>query len=392
MLSLVEYSDASSDDEQDDIEECLQASTKIVVLEPKTKDPIHKKLILPRPKEPVVPNIKELDSDNIEGPLNLKLPKPIAQRINVPATPQEEDDEFLRKKSIPTATPPPAKLLNKVKGPVKISIPALSEFKDDPEVEKTISNHVGPAKGSSLLGILPKPRSESIMSAKQKTLETQSKSTTVAKSATFLIPDSVKKRQEAEKKKQLESKTSNLLGASYSDSDEDEETTDFFCLEKNDVLPEISTKEVNLMVAKQKASMAQRKRKIDQDLLAAAQSIQEPDLEVMPPPQNPDLDRMAVQQLIGGNKAKRAKLSEINIIDITDSDLMPNKEDFMRKQLTQQTQFVPTGNLMGYDSTSKRKSQITFLAQKAVANEQELEAMWAANRQTKRASSSKYGF
>lgn len=388
----MEYSDASSDDEQDDIEECLQASTKIVVLEPKTKDPIHKKLILPRPKEPVVPNIKELDSDNIEGPLNLKLPKPIAQRINVPATPQEEDDEFLRKKSIPSATPPPVKLLNKVKGPVKISIPALSEFKDDPEVEKTISNYVGPAKGSSLLGILPKPRSESMMSAKQKTLETQSKSTTVAKSATFLIPDSVKKRQEAEKKKQLESKTSNLLGASYSDSDEDEETTDFFCLEKNDVLPEISTKEVNLMVAKQKASMAQRKRKIDQDLLAAAQSIQEPHLEEMPPPQNPDLDRMAVQQLIGGNKAKRAKLSEINIIDITDSDLMPNKEDFMRKQLTQQTQFVPTGNLMGYDSTSKRKSQITFLAQKAVANEQELEAMWAANRQTKRASSSKYGF
>jgi proline-rich protein PRCC len=103
--------------------------------------------------------------------------------------------------------------------------------------------------------------------------------------------------------------------------------------------------------------------------------------------------KAALETLIGGNRHKRARMEDINIIDINSSDIIPSKEEYERSVLKNQTGFVPTGNLTGdWSCTSKRKSHITYLADKAKANEQELEAMWSLNRQTKRQTQSKYGF
>jgi proline-rich protein PRCC len=66
----------------------------------------------------------------------------------------------------------------------------------------------------------------------------------------------------------------------------------------------------------------------------------------------------------------------------------------MRKKLRGETEFMPTGQLIekGPNALAKRKHQISYLAMRAQVNEQELEAMWSSNRQTKRESKSKYGF
>lgn len=283
-----------------------------------------------------------------------------------------------------------------VKAPVRITIPSLSDFKDEEMDIKKVGNSSGPSiKGSGLLGMLPQPKTE-----RNFTISDSSKTSTVVTKVTSLIPDSVKKRQEALKNgtqipgasNQKGSKTTALV-SQESDEDEDDTSTDFFSLDKKEKLPDISSNEITLMVAKHAAKMAEAKSKVDNAIFGQPDQLQPEETEEIQGPIYTSIDETAVQHLIGGNKAKRKRLTEeVNIIEISDADIMPNRDEFLRQQLTRQTQFIPTGKLDGYDNTGKRNSQITKLAQRALANEQELEAMWAANRQNKRAASSKYGF
>lgn len=390
-MSLVDYSDASSDEDENECEEREEEEpTKVIVPS--------KKLILP-PAKTTNGNSKTSDEENeaTEAKIHSILPPPKHQIETTSLTKstiiEEQDDEFLRKKAVPSEPPPKPK---PIKGPVKITIPSLTDFKDDELDIKKVSTTSGPEKGSSLLRMLPQPKTErSFVHETNKANETN-----VTKKVTSLVPDSVKKHQAALKKgipvpsssKKSVKVVSNDQNSDDEQENNEEDSFDFFSLDKqNETLPEVSSNEIALMVAKRAAKMAEVKSAILKEQENLEHEVEETQEEITP--QQTAIDQSAVQQLIGGNKAKRARLTEeMNIIEISDADIRPNREEFLRTQLTRQTQFVPTGKLEGYDSTAKRNSQITKLAQRALANEQELEAMWAANRQNKRAAHSKYGF
>lgn len=411
-MSLVAY-DYSSDEgsDQDEVEE--SPAPVAAALNGPSKVSQANVATIPEISAASIPTDDPIE-DEEEPAIHLPLPAPkkvTTNDLNV----EEEDDEFLRKKAIPEVKsllpPPPPSLArarsNMKNGKVQITIPSLKEFKDDDDLKPKSKPIVGaelPQRATSLLSMLPKPKSEAAFSAP--TFAQNGPAAAAAKPiVNRLIPDSVANRprnvqpdpkaskKPLAKKQNIPAKSTEKDGES---SDEDEKL-DFFSLNMDEKLPEISANEINAMVAKRAAKMADAVKKFDEPEVVPEP---EPGTSAMHQiPQHSFVDpndlanERALSSLIGGNKAKRARVEEVNIIDISSADVVPSKEDFMRRKLQDETGYVPTGHLTGdWTCTSKRKSHITYLASKAQDNAQELEAMWSANRQSRRQTQSKYGF
>lgn len=336
----------------------------------------------------------------------------------------ELDDEFLHKKVLANnkEKPPSLPLLPSTlaKGPVKIKIPSLKDFGDvDDELAKRGKNKtdtVKTTKGSGLLSILPKAKSEQDFS--RTTGTTSNLENKHLKKISTLIPDSVKHLRPAfntegvdglklkllkpPNKKEI-SKTSLVDFSDSEQSDNDESVGDFFSLNADEKLPDVSANEINIMVAKRAAKMAEATNKFLKSTKATE------------PPQTVDLsenaekeiqlaqkrfyekhlDAQAMEALVGSSAKRRRKQQEdIQVMDISSEQVLPNRDEWMRTALATSTAYQPTGVLVDEEPASgtRRKHQITYLAHKAKANEAELQAMWAANRHTRRATQSKYGF
>lgn len=325
--------------------------------------------------------------------LHAKLPAPKSSS-RLTEIVEEEDDEFLHKKAPAIAIP---KNIIK-KGPVKITIPSLSDFKEEKRDSKIPT--VQPNKGSSLLNMLPRPKIGSITVVPEKQQQSISSeppkpsisSANVTKKSNPLIPYALmnKNREETQKNPQKKKKSQKQ---EESDSDEDEGAVggSFFSFGGDEKLPEISQNEINSMVAKKAAKMEEFMRKVNKE----DEVEQEPEMDTAyQAGTSSDIDRTAFQALLGESKAKRTKLDEIQFVDLSAQEVMPDRDEWLRKTLRGETQFIPTGNFVekGPNALAKRKHQISYLAMRAENNEAELEAMWASNRQTKRESKSKYGF
>lgn len=344
------------------------------------------------------------DEDEVHLPL--PAPKKLTNGLNVE---EEEDDEFLRKKAIPAEVvkPLPKLPLPKMRnGKVQITIPSLRDFKDDdgdkPKAKPVIGAEL-PKKGTGLLGMLPRPKSEVSFTVSAAQAGPSTSAAAPSKPiVNRLIPDSVANRPRnvyAEQKSAKKPLPKKVDSKAVESDDSDDEKVDFFSLNKEEALPEISANEINAMVAKRAARMAETVKKFENPEEQEPQPGTSGHYSQMAPipeaqAEAEDLaNERALASLIGGNKAKRARLDEVNIIDISSSDIVPTKEDFLRRKLQEETGFVPTGHLTGdWSCTSKRKSHITYLASKAADNAQELEAMWSSNRQSRRQTQSKYGF
>ncbi|XP_052898943.1 proline-rich protein PRCC [Anopheles moucheti] len=372
------------------------------------------------------------DPDITELPKNhLHLPAPkCLNDLNV----VEEDDEFLHKKAVPAniplPQPPPAlNMATKPKvrnGKVQIIIPSMKDFVDDGDTvqsakkQKPIIGAALPNKSTNLLSMLPKPRT-ALFDANPTRPSSSNSSSDPSTSASFskrLIPDSVANRprnipmsaaKSNSRAQSADSCTKPAKAAALSsqadnsdeDDDGDEQMVDFFSFNKVDELPTVSTNEISAMVAKKAAKIAENVRKYaesdEQSEAAVSTTIENRNDAALAHQSDTapeDLaSETALSALIGGNRAKRGRIEDVDLIDITSADIVPSKEDFLRRQLQDETGYVPTGHLVGdWTCTSKRKSHITQLASKAQANAQELEAMWAANRQSRRQTQSKYGF
>uniref|UniRef100_A0A1Q3F116 Uncharacterized protein n=1 Tax=Culex tarsalis TaxID=7177 RepID=A0A1Q3F116_CULTA len=403
-MSLVAYdysSDEGSDQEED--EESAPSAVIVPIAKP-TPNNVNKPQQNGTPEEATEKDDPIEDEDEVHLPL--PAPKKIANGLNVE---EEEDDEFLRKKAIPEEVlkPPPKLPLPKVRnGKVQITIPSLRDFKDDddkPKAKPIIGAEL-PKKGTGLLGMLPRPKSEMAFTVPAAQAGPSTAPAAPSKPiVNRLIPDSVANRprnvyaeQKTAAKKPPPKKVASKAAAESDDSDD--EKVDFFSLNKDDSLPEISANEINAMVAKRAARMAETVKRFDTPEEQEPQPGTSGHYSQMAPipeeqPEEDLTNERALASLIGGNKAKRARLEEVNIIDISSADIVPTKEDFLRRKLQEETGFVPTGHLTGdWSCTSKRKSHITYLASKAADNAQELEAMWSANRQSRRQTQSKYGF
>ncbi|XP_053666159.1 proline-rich protein PRCC [Anopheles marshallii] len=373
------------------------------------------------------------DPDITESPKNhLHLPAPkCLNDLNV----VEEDDEFLHKKAVPANIPlpqPPSALNMATKpkvrnGKVQITIPSMKDFGEDGDdvqnakKQKPIIGAALPNKSTNLLSMLPKPRT-ALFDAKPTMGPSSSNSSSGPSTSTSfskrLVPDSVANRprnvpmsatksnsraQSADSSTKTDKAATPSSQADNSDEDDDgdEQMVDFFSFNKVDELPTVSTNEISAMVAKKAAKIAENVRKYteadEQSEAAVSSTIENRNVAALAHQSDAapeDLaSETALSALIGGNRAKRGRIEEVDLIDITSADIVPSKEDFLRRQLQDETGYVPTGHLVGdWTCTSKRKSHITQLASKAQANAQELEAMWAANRQSRRQTQSKYGF
>lgn len=384
-MSLVAYGGSSDEFSED------EESSEVIFNKPTTEiksqavqAPIKNGFLgLPPPKnhssdaqEEEEPNKIEDEEIDMDKPLQFNLPPSKAIGLQI----EEEDDEFLRKKAVPPQ-----------RKPVRITIPSLSDFKDEEITVKPNQNMNRAAnKLSGLLGMLPKPKSEIVFVTKPGD----------EKKAT-MIPHSVlnkSKNVPAPSKKHVKKPVENKLIANYSDSDSDGEagtSSDFFSLQVEDKLPEVSMNEINAMVAKKAAKIAETASMFEKMASGIVEEQIEEEEVAVPQPiyNNSKLDEEAMQQLCGVKGKRKRYQEQMNVIDISSSELT-NRDEWLRNTLASSTEHQSKKNSSGEDLIpgSKRKHQITYLANQAIANEHELQAMWSQNRQSRRTTQNKYGF
>ena len=85
---------------------------------------------------------------------------------------------------------------------------------------------------------------------------------------------------------------------------------------------------------------------------------------------NSGIDQKAMEALLGGNRAKRMKVDSIQFIDLSAKEVLPDKEQWLRRAARGETEYVPTGNIQekGPNALAKRKHQISYLSMRGNRN------------------------
>lgn len=333
MLSIVNYGSSDSENEISDEED--EISSK------------------------VINKIVETDDDLIHKTSKIHLPERSTNKSII----EEEDDEFLHKKAVPTVAPPKAK--------VKIMIPRLSDFKDEEDKDEKLSLKMQPAnKKSGLLGMLPKP-SQSFAPAPRPASATVSKNppttmVTSTKSSQDPLADAPKKvglipyALMSHKPKAQDSKKPEKKKEEGSDDDDDDQVGSYFTFaSQDDELPQVNEEETKALIAKETARMEQRKRQNEE---VEPDQIEDESLALHEEQQRQQmLDEEAMKALMGGNKAKRSKMDNIQIIDLSAAEVMPNRQEWIRKTLAGETSYQPTGNLIDKVRNIQRFKKLQFV-------------------------------
>lgn len=298
----------------------------------------------------------DIENDlTISSRIQLPQPKQIQQHDELQ---EEDDDEFLQKKATPSIAPPP-----KVKEKVKIFIPKLSDFKDeedDEEDRKKVKIPFGQKK-CGLIGMLPKPSNSFAPAPKPKSFQipaniprkpgatvTSNNEPSASSSSSDAAPKKVgfipyKLMAHAQKS---DDKKSNSKEKDESDSDDDDPTS-FFSFASNDELPKVSDAEVRALVEKEQSRIEERKRQHEQseiDAAAVAQQYYQQQEEVQQRNET-QIDEQAMRALMGGNRAKRMKTDNIEILDLTADQVMPNREEWLRRSLAGETGYIASGKI-----------------------------------------------
>lgn len=260
----------------------------------------------------------------------------------------------------------------KEKKKVQITIPSLKDF-EEPNDEEPLKKRVKPSpKGSGLLGILPPvqtaPLSNTTFVPKAVKKKNIPSTSTSSVPSTSMMPHSVRKNIEVKKALLAKSKA----GSDSETDDEDIPIPDTF----DDQMWE-------KVCGKPKAPAVIKVRE--------PQPIEPEEFTIAPEPEKPydGLDNEAFKELVGKTKKP---IGNIKLIDINEDEIVSDKDTWMMKSLTD-PDMAPKGQADdSVDPTRKRKHHITYLAQQARANEQELKSAWASSRQNRMMSRSKYGF
>jgi hypothetical protein len=314
MLGLVNYGDSSDDDISDEEEVIIEKDEGL------SKNSTLFKL--PEPKKVNKQTINEIEEDN---------------------------DEFLNKKEKPELLPPIS--VSKVKGKVKISIPRMKDLnKDDDEDESDRSRTkslVSYPKAPGLLGMLPKPNHSL---AKDKPIQAVDKRPLSAASSTVTSnnSDEVKKNVGfipyalMNHKKVVDKMKSKKKNDSSSDEDDDDNEPFFTFNTNNDHLPKVSDQEIQAMITKAANKIEERSKASSENHLEMQN--EEQNAHYIQPQSTNNFDQEAMTALLGATKAKRSKLDNIQIIDISANDVV-DKDEWIRKTLAGETSYVATGKI-----------------------------------------------
>lgn len=395
-MSLVAYGASSDEDSENENAEVIinVQTTKQTPLVVQTQ---RQTLNLPRPA-------KNAESETATTEFKLNLPKPskLPNRLI-----EEEDDEFLHKKVEPSLIEKPTVNLKKriIRQPVKITIPSLSDFGDETDSKsKLVTVLPAPAKSGGLIDLLPSPKGTATLG---KSSENNRFLNNVLTKTTSLVPHSVSNNLKQTKLAKNSRKTTSatitsknsLLAANYENSDDSDDSGngDFFSLNHEEKLPDVSASEINAMVARKAAKMAELSKNLDRECNSATtinnEMVTEEFAQSSLSSKLTSREEVDIEALCGARAAKRARKGDIQFIEISQEQVTLGRDEWLRNQLQAETEYQPRGQLVGDPGAgTKKKHQITYLAYQAKANEQELQAMWAANRHARRQTQSKYGF
>ncbi|KAF4528344.1 hypothetical protein B566_EDAN006599 [Ephemera danica] len=356
-MSLVAAYSGSSDEESGDVADppspaaTKPSSSKVLLNQgdrAESKETVGMFSSLPAPKkETAVADIIEDDSD-----------------IVIPSKPSHV------KKEIPPG-----------KQKVKISIPSLSDFKDEEDSAPRAKKIRPTPKGSGLLAILPEPKNTSIRPSKA------------------MVPHVLTKRPTpkptpAQIKAKAQKKPPSTLLPNYADSDEDSgdeghsSALDFFSLtgQTAPVPAEINLEDLLPPTQGPSGKPAPPQSVVQTQIV---QSVVTEEQQPESAEQDLQLDEEALRQLCG-RRAQRGG-EEVNIIELHGDNMMPDPKEWMLKQMTEEQESHAHKSSQP-SSAHRRKHQITYLAFQAKEREIELKNQWAQNRMTKKQTQSKYGF
>lgn len=314
----------------------------------------------------------------------------------------------------------------KEKEPVKITIPSLSEFKDE---ESEPAKKLKPSwQVPSLISLLPAPKHLSIKETKRSLVpHVLTKKTQSIMSASSLL--------KSETDDSVKNKSPSLI--SYADSEEESDGEgDFFSLKLDHKVEAINqanaTKSGTSVVADSgsdiddiSANKGNALKSNDEPLVFSSEfnpspwtsgssssghegyehwhneiepttqtasgssddciSVQQDDLQ---------LNDEALQRLCG-RRLKRQQ-QDMQLIEVSGATIMPDPKEWLTKQMTQEQETKIHSHSHrkndGPTTQQRRKHQITYLAFQAKENELELKNQWSQNRMSRKQTQSKYGF
>lgn len=302
----------------------------------------------------LLPSDSNIAPQNEERSLFSTLPPP--QEVEHEVI-EEVEDEFLHKKE---------EVIEKPRKRIRIDIPTLNYSSDEDEkpVERKFKQKV-----SGLFTLLPPPKGTPL-------------------SSTSFVPNVLQKRNSKktppsktqQKRKAAKDETPKPTPISIikngSDSTDDEE------FEIPETYDDATWQEV-----------CGRKKKKLQKPPPEPEPEQVKDMETVEAAPDVDqpykgLDNKAFKELLGNTKRIPRN---IKLIDVHEDTIRPDKEVWLRSLTDPDLEAEPVIEAT-VDSTRKVKNHITALAQKALANDKELQKTWSENRYNRKQTQAKYGF
>lgn len=294
---------------------------------------------------------------------------------------------------------------------IKISVPSMSDFKDDDEpVSKKLKPSV---KGTGLFSVLPPPKNMKVKEPNRTLIpDSVSKSNKVTVKndkipQKFLLkPASVSKKSEVGD--EIDDDDDAAIGSSFfgSSLSESNSNTSIKTIDEEQIKPQASFSgsieplpahiEQNVEGVTCPLPLEQQSTEIISSTTQEHNNFIGPcisQVNVIPVDNNPlELDEKALQ-ILCGNKKKRQQMA-MNIVDLSGEEVMPDSKEWLLKQLSEEKKVRSHSHKKGTGPSSqqRRKHQITYLAFQAKAQELELQNQWANNRMSRRQTQSKYGF
>ncbi|XP_060868100.1 proline-rich protein PRCC [Metopolophium dirhodum] len=360
-MSLVAYGDSDCDSDEDNGEVIVPSPNVVkVATKPIVSKPF---LTLPEPKS--IENTKIIDDyDSVDKE------KPAVQ-AKLPTV-----NSIQEKKEIPLFPTLPKP---KTGGKVKIIIPSLNEFYDEDDDYQPKCKIIKPSNsGCGLFSMLPDPKNK----------KTSKASTTIS-----MVPRAtmrnVKNVKENPQLKTLEIKCFDTKPIEVEDEadDDDQEDGDFLGLNKiNEVL------DVEPIAGFDLPEIQTNTTKIEEDRVYGPVYCSEPNKSDLYEEDETKLilDSNALKQLSDPSKTQ---IKQVDVINVDMRQVMEESQQWLQKNITEE--YAESKNIssdINISGQSKRKHQITYLAQQAKANELKLKNMWAENRMTRKQTQAKYGF
>ncbi|XP_011500307.1 PREDICTED: proline-rich protein PRCC [Ceratosolen solmsi marchali] len=431
-MSLVAYgsSDESDNEEETSEQPQVERKTQSAAIQNVNKT---SKLQLPVPKLEEPHELEgESTNNHKEQTLNFDvIPKPKLIEENIEINLQEIDNAPMPKKIDYGLIEKPPK---KKKGPIKISIPSLSDFKDvDEECEQNHMKKQTSQKTSGLINLLPPPKS-SLVTMKTNVMVPHAltkKPIEIKKPIQTNVPSIQPKKMNNKSIAQKKAESSKLMSVfNYTSDSEDEDNEvsssgiDFFSLSAptsipDEILPTSVRNEIDAITALPSSNESNRveenslneANKTNKGLTSNIMNLPKEEIllknkaEVGPklpiPEQeynvdsegNVAFDEKAIEYLCGKRGVKRKnEFDNVDIIEISGEDIKPDEREWMIKALTDEAAQRPVSVGAGPSGQSKKKHQITYLAHQAKAMELELKNQWAQNKASRQQTRSKYGF